>query len=413
MFSSAVPRDVGPSVTESQVRVVQSSVYAYTSGLFVESLVFGMLVVIFFTGTWKVLSEKQGLGMTKRDKIFVMANALMFVLATVHLSLDAHIMVSTGLLRGADLALVSNALNSLNDFNSFGAYKTALLVAQMMIGDGFMVYRAYIIWNRSWAVVMLPLVCLIAEVLLGFTTSSLGRYHVAPNKINACLAAFFVLTAVTNVLSTALVLKPVLFPRQRLHEYHPDGWGLGAVKWRVMRSVLHSAAIFTVSSVLFVTTFFTSPHGFAVCHTIFLPTVAIVFSLTITRMCLNNSSSNSNNNNNNSTSRLSLATADGQHFSQSYPTLPIYTVQIPLRSEREDARPRERTNSRAITPTPLSPITIHVSVTTTSLSDRESRQSTAFDFDGDKASLATAKESLGHGDGAGLRDEPLKSPIEK
>ena len=47
----------------------------------------------------------------------------------------------SGMTRGADLETVSNAFIHLNDINAIGGVKTAFVVAQMMIGDAFMVRR--------------------------------------------------------------------------------------------------------------------------------------------------------------------------------------------------------------------------------------------------------------------------------
>ena len=55
------------------------------------------------------------------------------------MSLDFYIAAAIGITRGASLQVVSDKLTELNDINSVGAFKTALVVAQMMIGDGFMV----------------------------------------------------------------------------------------------------------------------------------------------------------------------------------------------------------------------------------------------------------------------------------
>ena len=140
-----------------------------------------------------------------------------------------------------------------------------------------------------------------AVAVLGFSSSALGRFNVNAAKVNACLGTYLVVTVGTNLLATgarislyvvvshlslyrvlthvyaALVIAPILFPRRPVREYRPEGSRLRAVKWRVMESILQSAAVFTLSSVAFMVTFFTSALAYSLCHSIFQP---VVVSLT-------------------------------------------------------------------------------------------------------------------------------------
>ena len=67
-----------------------------------------------------------------------------------------------------------------------GCLKIILYVAQMLIGDAFMVslvsslrdmhsqyplqiYRAYVLWNSSWRVISLPLMLLLSEIGTSFS----------------------------------------------------------------------------------------------------------------------------------------------------------------------------------------------------------------------------------------------------
>ena len=74
-----------------------------------------------------------------------------------------------------------------------------------------------------------------------------------------------------------LVMKPLMVSRRGVREYRPKGSQLRTVRWRVMESILQSAAVFTVSSLCFTVTTFVSPLGISFSHYFFPPIVVSIF----------------------------------------------------------------------------------------------------------------------------------------
>ena len=75
-----------------------------------------------------------------------------------------------------------------------------------------------------------------------------------------------------------LVMKPLMVSRRGVREYRPKGSQLRTVRWRVMESILQSAAVFTVSSLCFTVTTFVSPLGISFSHYFFPPIVVSLLS---------------------------------------------------------------------------------------------------------------------------------------
>ena len=129
--------------------------------------------------------------------------------------------------------------------------------------------------------------------MLGVATVILDPLPVDPVKLKSLTSAYFVVAVATNVLSTrthlvyswigqyslgsrcpVLVMKPLVSSRRGVREYQPKGSQLRTMRWRLMESMLQSAAIFTISSLSFTVTHFVSPLGYSFCH-YFLPPIVV------------------------------------------------------------------------------------------------------------------------------------------
>ena len=78
-------------------------------------------------------------------------------------------------------------------------------------------------------------------------------------------------------LSAGLILQPILFSHRGVREYRPEGSALRTVRWRVMGSILQTAAIFTISSLAYTVMQFASPIGLSLCHYVFPSIVVRLF----------------------------------------------------------------------------------------------------------------------------------------
>ncbi|KAM5539581.1 hypothetical protein V8D89_006690 [Ganoderma adspersum] len=340
---------------------------------FAETLLCGCFIALYTIILWQLLSKRLPQGRSRRDIVLIGASAAMFLLAILHLVIDTNILVSSGLLRGADVPTLAGGIAKENGPKRLGFGKFTIYVGQTFIGDSFMTYRAFIIWSSSWSVIAFPLLLLAAELALGFATIALGQ--LAPwQKFHTFMQIYFLISVTTNVLVTALVMRPLLSSRSGVQEYRPEGSRLRTVKWRVAESIIQSAAVLTISAVSFAVTSFVSPSGFSVCHFIFPPIVGMVFSITVARICLSAVPE---------APRPSLLEANyGGARTLSCPSLPVTVNDV------EDCAAH--------------PIAIHVSVTHTS--DRDSVMSSGH--------YSTCDSPAKGGDEKGTRDLERREPLE-
>ncbi|KAH7886573.1 hypothetical protein F5I97DRAFT_2016915 [Phlebopus sp. FC_14] len=94
--------------------------------------------------------------------------------------------------------------------NPLYVVKTALNMLQVFVGDLTMVYRLYIVWGRSWRIIVAPVITSIGLLTSGlvviylFATISEGS-NIFAGTITHWVIAVFITTFVTNVVVSSLI----------------------------------------------------------------------------------------------------------------------------------------------------------------------------------------------------------------
>ncbi|KAI0351210.1 hypothetical protein OH77DRAFT_1524276 [Trametes cingulata] len=272
---------------DSELSRARATIVSCVLALFIESVLYGAFTVAFVVSAWILLYKRSPQGLFSRDMVLFIAATLMFSLATTHLALDVYIAIKSFLATDNGLTSSMNVYETLNDWptNDVGAAKFAFYVAQTLIGDGFMIYRAYVVWDRMWQIIAIPGFLLAGEVVLGFVTASLGRLHVSTARAKICVDVWCILSVVLNILCSGLIMKRIIWPANRVRATTSGGAEYKSVRRRVLESVIQSAAIYSVASISFGITSFLSPDiGFPVCHSLFPPVIGLVFLLIVIRI---------------------------------------------------------------------------------------------------------------------------------
>ncbi|KAI0742383.1 hypothetical protein C8Q80DRAFT_904402 [Daedaleopsis nitida] len=360
-------------VTDSQDMVARPTLTSGLVALFVESLLFGAFTILYGVCAWfLVIQDVRGArARSARDLLLFILSTLMYILTMIHVALDVHIALNTFVRSGGNVMQMQETLDMYNGLaNSVGAAKFGIYVTQVLIGDGFMIYRAYIVWDRKLPIVVFPILLLAAEVVLGYYISFAGPLAMPQQSAGSCVDAlvnaFFVLSVVSNITSTGLIMIPILQSGGNIQDYLPYNASARSIKWRVIESILQSAAIYSITSVSLAVTSFVSPTiAFPACHSVFPSVIGIVFLLIVARICWNANAACSADLPRHSMVQVQVQAGAHAHTNAngaaySYPNIPNTVARI----SRAPDPPHSPSSLRSL------PIAIHVSVSTTS--DRES-----------------------------------------
>ncbi|KAJ6590492.1 hypothetical protein DFH09DRAFT_1026483 [Mycena vulgaris] len=177
--------------------------------LFLEALFYGLFLFMFAMSTF-VLCRKRTHVQTSLANFNIPLLAVstsMFILGTAHLSIDAYrglesFVYSPG---GAFAYLLSAGTNS-------PAYvlKNALYNAQTLLGDGFIIYRLYNVWDCSKLIILPFSLCFLASIATGvgvIVSQTLRKpsQSIFSGALHDWPLAFYIMTFIINVGCTALI----------------------------------------------------------------------------------------------------------------------------------------------------------------------------------------------------------------
>ncbi|KAI9062031.1 hypothetical protein FKP32DRAFT_1630122 [Trametes sanguinea] len=248
-----------------------------------ESVFFGAFAVAYGITVRVLLVNDPPRDRRIQRRVLFAGSTAIFVLSLVHVALDMTINLRTFVSNSRDFIASASAFDSLNSLeNPIGVTKWLLYVFQSFIGDGFMIYRAYVVWDRSWRVVIVPALILFADVVLGYVTAGLRGGAPA-----GCINTFFVLSFVANAISSGLIMRRICmsrgFPDDELQRVFFKN-----VRRGVIESLFQSAAIYSVCSIALAVVAFASPHvGFIACHSVFSSIIGLVFVTIVIRISQN------------------------------------------------------------------------------------------------------------------------------
>ncbi|PIL26321.1 hypothetical protein GSI_12077 [Ganoderma sinense ZZ0214-1] len=330
--------------------------------LFLESILFGIFTVLYAISIWILIYRQQHSHRSKLNKRLLGTGTAMFVLAVIHIAFDIQRAMEGFITHGSTPADTAEYFQELNHPLFVG--KSAIYITQTLVGDAFVTYRLYVVYNRNPWIAVLPLALLLGtgisgygvpiNVALGGPSQTIFSGHLVP-----WITSFFVLSLTTNVLATFLLSGRIMWSNYKVKQYH-----LGK-RWSVLETIVQSAALYSAALISLLATYLASSNAQYVCLDALQPIIGITFTLIIIRVGLGETASKHSDL---KTHRVAVDAASG-----------------PLQSHGHEQ------------PYPLRPLAVNVSVSQTC--DRES-----FEVYEQKKEVDTASNSrldvndvLGHG----------------
>ncbi|KAJ3710889.1 hypothetical protein DFJ43DRAFT_1170417 [Lentinula guzmanii] len=232
-------------------------------GLFMECILYGVYLVSLGYCLRALLLDPFEQGLQRKKHI----NWVMLVVALL-LCLFATLDVAFGLRHNLDAFSYyhgpGGATEELNDISYWvNVMKTADYVAQTFIGDGMLIYRCYIVYEKNWKIVIPSILFWlggsVCGALLTYTFATLR----SPALIDTSKAVPYVDTMIAlsltmNTLTTALIVGKI-WSVDRQNATLMSNTTANAIRTsklhRVMRIIIESAALYTISTLIFVITY--------------------------------------------------------------------------------------------------------------------------------------------------------------
>ncbi|KAK7692891.1 hypothetical protein QCA50_004526 [Cerrena zonata] len=254
--------------------------------IFVQTLLYGIFSVLFVISIW-VLRRKMSGGAGMGATMFGVA-VTMWVLATMHL--------------GVNFARIFNAFITYRnepggpaayfyDLSSFtNVFGSAIYITQTLVGDGFVLYRAAIVWNKNLWIIVLPCLLLTGSAVSGGVILYIfakidTQTEIFSDQLSHWISSFFALTLATNIICTTLVAFKI--------------WQVNKLSVRVGATnlipvffvVIESGALYSMTLIVLLATYLAGSWSQYLLIDALSPIIGIVFSFVIVRLGLSLSSS--------------------------------------------------------------------------------------------------------------------------
>ncbi|KAF9462242.1 hypothetical protein BDZ94DRAFT_1166272 [Collybia nuda] len=125
---------------------------------------------------------------------------------------------------------------------------SALYVATTLVGDGFMIYRLFIVWGRNRFIIIPPTVLCIALAVTGGMVTYLFSQAKTPlfQAAGAWITSCFVLTFLCNLFSTSLIAFKIFNSNKLMGRAQIDSAGMT----KIMEILVESAVLYSVCVIL-------------------------------------------------------------------------------------------------------------------------------------------------------------------
>lgn len=254
--------------------------------LCLESVLYGVYFVL-FVGCIKVLISKRRRRAGGNLRLILVSSSL-FVLITWHEVIDA-IRLYMSYKRsetntGADLYYA-------NVTSMLSVMKTSVYLVETLASDLFILYRCYIVWNASVAIIAFPVLLYIADIGTGIAavyTLTLFKqrqdavFNLEQERVTN---SFFSCTLAVNSVCTGLIAYRIWRTQRQTRDAK-----MGSNLTHVSIIVVESGAIYLSVLACNVAAFVLKSNLFNIFLDVTSPTIGIVFSLIIVRVGLGISS---------------------------------------------------------------------------------------------------------------------------
>lgn len=211
------------------------------TSLFLESLLYGVFLVLFIISVFFTLRKRGRSGMVSTFSL--VAVSVMFVLATMHI-VASLVRALTAFVN--DNNNPDNYLFTLN--GQIDAIRSMAYGLQTLVGDGLMLYRLYVVWHDDKRVFIPVFLCFLANIGVGVSALlNVARVSLAElftSKVSSLMVWFFALTLSINIACTSLIAIRIWWSDWQVRKHGASTTRSGAFAIAVI--IIESGALYSL-----------------------------------------------------------------------------------------------------------------------------------------------------------------------
>ncbi|KAI0643231.1 hypothetical protein C8Q79DRAFT_915324 [Trametes meyenii] len=250
--------------------------------LAIEALLTGSLAVLYPLSVWLLLAQRR-LGSRRMLNIWmVVLMSLMFLLAVAHLAIDLARSLTAFVIHGSIAGGPEAYLLEI----SAPAYITKVVLFSILtlLGDGFMTYRIFVVWERNLLASGFSAVLVLATTGC-YAMSRSGAQDATKVIFSREVNAFLSLCLATNVVILSLLIGRLLWYDHRMRSIERTG-RKHSVHWEAMKTIIFCEGIYSVALIVNLAVYIGSIQLALITLDALPPLVGVSFTLIIVRVGL-------------------------------------------------------------------------------------------------------------------------------
>ncbi|KAI0324272.1 hypothetical protein GY45DRAFT_432739 [Cubamyces sp. BRFM 1775] len=257
--------------------------------LFMESMLFGAFSVLYAIAIWILLYRKRISSRVKLNRMLFLTSTTLWILCSAHLTIVV-IRAVKGFANWGD-----RSPHGANDYYSIVSdptevAKDAVYNLTTFVADSFVTYRLWIVWNRTWWILIVPSILLLGTAVVGIgvcveiARTAIGDAIFAPN-LQPWIRSFFAISLATTLFATVFIAARLMWADRQSSEFRAMG-SAASSHWKVLETIIQSAAIYSAALVSSIGTYLAGSNAHYVCLDCVQPLIGITFTLIIIRIGL-------------------------------------------------------------------------------------------------------------------------------
>ncbi|RPD65719.1 hypothetical protein L226DRAFT_557681 [Lentinus tigrinus ALCF2SS1-7] len=256
--------------------------------LYMQCIVYGIVLITVAYGLRVLLWSRDGhfKSRTQISWVMVGTTVAMFTIATLEMAFGLqHNLQAFIYYKGpggaiAEFSDISNWVNVM---------RTADYVAQMFIGDGIMVYRCYVVYEKNWKVVVVPVLLWLAETACGWVIVYIdATLHTSAtlniSQLEPFITTVLSLTLAMTTMTTGLIVYRIMKINHSIASQDITRVGGSRRLTHVVRILIESGLIYTASVVVFFGTYLASNNAQYGVSDLVVQLIPISFTLILIRV---------------------------------------------------------------------------------------------------------------------------------
>ncbi|KAL0575176.1 hypothetical protein V5O48_006798 [Marasmius crinis-equi] len=206
-------------------------------------------------------------------------------LGYVHIVIAAYRLTEVWIV-GANLAPPLAGLTTLNTWDN-GLW-VAGYVTQELLGTGAAIYRCWLLWDKSWRVIVIPAILLLAEIATGYASCAmLASSDPLRGKLDPLLQymmqTFYALAVIGNMIPTGLMVYRLWSTHRK---FSNSAIATPSILYPVLRILVESASLQLIVEVILLGLFDSGRQEQFIVLPLIVPVIGITFSLITIRIKL-------------------------------------------------------------------------------------------------------------------------------